>query len=170
MRRIPARTMVTLAIVALTVAGLAGTWLLRPHLQPNALDVVLPAVAVTGVLVRERWPVAALIAVMGATLAYYPYAKLDGPLIFLPFVVLYTAAERGHLVPAIAVGATGLIAMGLGETGEVRHVDDSAFLMISGWVVAAIAAGSVSRNRGRYLREAERRAREAEQNREAEAR
>ncbi|GGM86146.1 two-component sensor histidine kinase [Thermopolyspora flexuosa] len=170
MRRIPARTMVSLAIVGTTVAGLVVTWLLRRDLQPNALDVLLPLVAMGGVLVRERWPVVALVVVMAATLAYYPYSALDAPIIFLPFVALFTAAERGHLVPAIAIGATGLIVMGLGETGEVRHVDDSAFMMISGWVVAAIAAGSVSRNRSRYLQEAERRAREAEQNREAEAR
>src|SRR5690606_22363270 len=105
-----------------------------------------------------------------ATVAYYPYAKLDGPLIFLPFLALFTAAERGHLVAAIATGSAALLAMGLGEAGEVRHVDDSAFVMITGWVVAAIAAGSVSRNRRAYLREAKRRVREAEQGREAEAR
>src|SRR5690606_5127288 len=136
------------------------TRLMRPDVPVNILDVLLPLIAVIGVLLRERWPVATLIVVTAATLAYYPWSSLDGPLVFLPFVVLYTAAEHGHLVAAIATGAVALFVMGLGEAGAVRHVDDSTFMMITGWVVAAIAAGSVSRNRRAYLREAEQRVRE----------
>jgi len=170
MRRMRTSTMASLAVVSVTVAGIIVTRLMRPDVPVNILDVLLPLIAVIGVLLRERWPVATLIVVTAATLAYYPWSSLDGPLVFLPFVVLYTAAEHGHLVAAIATGAVALFVMGLGEAGAVRHVDDSTFMMITGWVVAAIAAGSVSRNRRAYLREAEQRVREAEQSREAEAR
>jgi Signal transduction histidine kinase len=170
MRRMRASTMTSLAIVSVTVAGIIVTYFMRPDVPVNVLDVLLPLVAVIGVLLRERWPVGTLVVVTAATLAYYPWSSLDGPLVFLPFVALYTAAEHGHLAAAIATGATALFVMGLGEAGEVRHVDDSTFMMITGWVVAAIAAGSVSRNRRAYLREAEQRLREAEQSREAEAR
>lgn len=170
MRRVSRGTAVSLAVVGVTAVALAGVWLIRGETRVGVLDVVLPVVAMAGTLLRERWPVVALVVVTAATLAYYPLSTLDAPIIFLPFVVLFTAADRGHLVAAIVTGATGLLAMGLGETGDVRHVDDSAFAMIAGWVVAAIAAGSVSRNRRAYLQEAERRVREAEQGREAEAR
>ncbi|MEV5408228.1 sensor histidine kinase [Thermopolyspora sp. NPDC052614] len=162
--------MVSLAVVGVTAVAMVVMWLIRADVRVDALDVVLPVVAMMGVLLRERWPVVALVVATGATLAYYPLSSLDGPIIFLPFVALFTAADRGHLAAAIVTGATAVLAMGLGETGDVRHVDDSAFAMIAGWVVAAIAGGSVSRNRRAYLQEAERRVREAEQGREAEAR
>ncbi|WP_261808911.1 sensor histidine kinase [Nonomuraea sp. C10] len=170
MRRLPGSTVMSLAVVAVAVVALAVTWVVRADRHPGVLDVVLPVVAMAGVLFRERCPVGALVAVMGATVAYYPFTSLDAPIIFLPFLVLYTAADRGHLIAAIATGSVALLAMGLGESGEVRHVDDSTFVMIAGWVVAAIAGGSVARNRRAYLREAEQRAHEAERGKEEEAR
>ncbi len=163
-------TLISVVVVAAMLLGVLATWIIRPDRQPNVLDVVLPLVAAAGVLLRKRYPVAALVVVSVAVVAYYPFARLDGPLIFVPFLVLYTAADHGHLIAAIATGAASLLLMGLGETGDVRHVDDSALAMIAGWVVAAIAAGSVSRNRRAYLQEADRRVREAEHGREEEAR
>ncbi|MFG1948847.1 sensor histidine kinase [Nonomuraea sp. NPDC048826] len=170
MRKLPASTVMSLVVVAVTVLAFAVTWVIRDDLELRVIDVVLPVVALAGVLLRERWPVGALITVIAATLAYFPLSSLDAPIIFLPFVVLYTAAERGHLIAAVTTGSVALLAMGLGETGDVRHVDDGAFIMIAGWVVAAIAAGSVTRNRRAYLQEAERRVREAEHGKEEEAR
>ncbi|MEV4105048.1 sensor histidine kinase [Nonomuraea sp. NPDC049649] len=171
MRRLPSSTIASLVIVVVTVLVLVVTWVVRAGLGPGVLDVVLPAVALAGVLVRERHPVVALVVVVAATGLYFPFSALDAPIIYLPFVVLYTAAERGHLIAAIATGSVALLAMGLGEvSGSTRHVDDGTFVMITGWVVAAIAAGSVTRNRRAYLLEAERRAREAEYGKEEEAR
>jgi signal transduction histidine kinase len=163
-------TLISLVTVVTILVGVAVAWVIRAERQPNILDVVLPVVAAAGVLARKRHPVAALVVVMTAVLLYYPLARLDGPLIFVPFLVLYTAADQGRMVAAVATGAASLLLMGLGETGDVRHVDDSALAMIAGWVVAAIAAGSVSRNRRAYLREAEQRVRDAEHGKEEEAR
>jgi signal transduction histidine kinase len=170
MRRLTTGTVGSLAVIVVVVAAVAITWAVRPDRQPNALDVLLPLIAMAGMLVRERYPVLALVVVSAAVVAYYPFARLDAPLIFLPFVVLYIAADRGRLIAAIATGAASLLAMGLGELQGTRHVDDSTFVMIAGWVVAAIAAGGVTHNRRAFLREAEQRVRDAEHSKEEEAR
>jgi signal transduction histidine kinase len=170
MRRLTTGTVGSLAVVVVVLAAVAVTWAVRPERQPNVLDALLPLIATAGILLRKRYPVVALVVVSAAVVAYYPFAKLDAPLILLPFVVLYTAADRGHLIAAIATGAASLLAMGLGEVQGTRHVDDSTFVMIAGWVVAAIAAGGVTQNRRAFLREAERRVRDAERGKEEEAR
>lgn len=170
MRRLTTGTVGSLAVIVVVLAAVAVTWAVRTDRQPNVLDALLPLIAAAGVLLRERHPVPALVVVSAAVVAYYPFAGLDAPVILLPFVVLYTAADRGHLILAVATGAASLLAMGLGETTGTRHVDDSMFVMIAGWVVAAIAAGGVTRNRRAFLQEAERRVRDAEQGKEEEAR
>ncbi|GAA3571574.1 sensor histidine kinase [Nonomuraea rosea] len=170
MRRPSKSTIASLAVIAAVLAGTLLTFVIRTGRPPNALDVVLPIAAFGGLLIRRRHPIAGLIIVAVSVTAYYPWAALDGPLIVLPFVALYTAADRGHLTAAIATGGALLLAMGFGEAGGVRHVDDSMFMMIAGWVVAAIAFGGVTRNRRAYLQEAERRALDAEHSKEEEAR
>ncbi|MEV1169314.1 sensor histidine kinase [Nonomuraea sp. NPDC049784] len=170
MRRPSTSTIVSLVVIAATLVGTVVTYAFREDAQPNVLDVVLPVIACCGLLLRERYPVGALILVMVCVGIYYPYAGLDGPLAILPFVALYTAADRGHLTAAIAVGAASLLGMGIGETGGVRHVENSLFLMIAGWEVAAVAFGGVTRSRRAYLRAVEQRALEAEHSKEEEAR
>ncbi|GAA3151959.1 sensor histidine kinase [Nonomuraea roseoviolacea] len=170
MRESRTGTPVSVGVVAVVLGVTLVTALVGPHPPLNALDLILPLAAGAATLARLRHPVAALVVVTAAVVAYYPFARLDGPLLVLLFVVLYTTADRGHLVAAGAVGAAALLALGFGESGDVRHIDDSMFLSIMGWVVACIAFGGVTRNRRAYLQEAERRAREAEHGREAEAR
>ncbi|MGP3959229.1 sensor histidine kinase [Nonomuraea sp. 3N208] len=170
MRRPPTSTIVSLAAIAAVLAGLLITYAFRSDRQLNALDVVLPITAFAGLLARRRYPVTALIVVAASVAVYYPRAGLDGPLIVLAFMILFTAADQGHLIAAITVGAVLLLGMGLGELGGQRHVDDSMFIAIAGWVVAAIAFGGVTRNRRAYLEEAERRAIDAEHGKEEEAR
>ncbi|MEV6155559.1 sensor histidine kinase [Nonomuraea sp. NPDC052129] len=170
MRRLSASTIVSVAVIIVTLAGTVATSFFQPALTPNALDIVLPLVASAGVLARRRYPVVAMIVVLATVAFYYPFARLDGPILIMAFVVLYTAADLGHLIAAIAAGATTMLAMGLGETGGTRHVDDSMFIMITGWVVAAVAGGGVTRNRRAYLREAEQRVLDALRGKEEEAR
>ncbi|MEV4802436.1 sensor histidine kinase [Nonomuraea sp. NPDC049421] len=170
MSRLSTGTIVSLAICAAVLAGLVVTYVTRRPVELNALDVVLPLAACGALLARRRHPVAAVIVAAASTVAYYPYAKLDGPLIVVIFVALYTAADRGHLAAAVATGAAALLAMGYGESGGVRHVDDSMFIMIAGWVVAAIAFGGVTRNRRAYLEAARQLALDALRTKEEEAR
>ncbi|MDP4505993.1 sensor histidine kinase [Nonomuraea turcica] len=169
MRRPSTSTIVSLVAIAAVLAGLLITYAFRADRQLNRLDVVLPIIACAGLLARRAYPVAALIVVAVSVAIYYPWAGLDGPLIVLAFMVLYTAADRGRLIAAITVGAVLLLGMGIGELDGPRHVDDSMFVAIAGWVVAAIAFGGVTRNRRAYLEEAERRAIDAEHSKEEEA-
>jgi signal transduction histidine kinase len=169
MRRPSTSTIVSLVAIAAVLAGVLITYAFRSDRQPNGLDVVLPIIACAGLLARRVYPVAALIVVAVSVAVYYPWAGLDGPLLVLAFMVLYTAADRGHLIAAITVGAVSLLGMGIGELDGPRHVDDSMFVAIAGWVVAAIAFGGVTRNRRAYLEEAERRAIDAEHSKEEEA-
>ncbi|MFI7705888.1 sensor histidine kinase [Nonomuraea sp. NPDC049480] len=170
MRKPPPSTIASLVAIGAVLVGTLLAYAFRGAVQPNVLDVVLPLAAFAATLARRRYPVAALIVVAVSVAAYYPWARLDGPILVLAFVVLYTAADRGALTAAIATGATLLLGMGLGETGGIRHVDDSLFVAIAGWVVAAIAFGGVTRNRRAYMMEAERRAADAERTMEEEAR
>ncbi|WP_431932320.1 sensor histidine kinase [Nonomuraea jabiensis] len=170
MRKPSTSTIVSLVVIAGLLVGMAITYATRGQTQINALDVVLPVIACGGLLLRERYPVGALLLVMVCVAAYYRYAGLDGPVVILPFVNLYTAAEKGHLTAAIAIGAASLLGMGIGETSGVRHVENSLFLMIAGWEVAAVAFGSVTRSRRLYLQAVEQRALEAEHGKEEEAR
>ncbi|WP_246075410.1 sensor histidine kinase [Nonomuraea terrae] len=170
MRRPSPSTIVSLVAIGGVLVWTLVAYALRGADRVNALDVLLPLVASGALLLRRRHPVAALVVVTTASAAYYPLAGLDGPVIVMAFVTLYTAADLGHLIAAVAVGAVALLAMGLGETGGTRHVDDSMFLMIAGWVVAAIAFGGVTRNRRAYLTEARQHALDALRSKEEEAR
>ncbi|MEV4086807.1 histidine kinase dimerization/phosphoacceptor domain-containing protein, partial [Nonomuraea fuscirosea] len=171
MSRPSTSTIVTSVTIAVALIGTLASYAFFPRVNPlNALDLVLPLTAVCGLLVRERFPVAALIVVAASVVAYYPWATVDGPILVLLFVCLYSAADLGHLTAAIATGGASLLAMGIGESGGVRHVDDSLFLMIAGWVVAAIAFGGVTRNRRAYLEEARQHALDAVRSKEEEAR
>ncbi|MET7465957.1 sensor histidine kinase [Nonomuraea sp. NPDC005501] len=170
MRGSRAGTAMSLGVVAVVLGATLAIALFEQGPRPNALDLILPLVAGAATLARLRHPVAALVVVTAAVVAYYPFARLDGPLLILMFVVLYTAADRGHLVAAVATGAASLLALGYGESGDVRHISDGVFISIMGWVVACLAFGGVTRTRRAYLEEAERRAMEAEHGREEEAR
>ncbi|GAA2400602.1 sensor histidine kinase [Nonomuraea africana] len=160
---------VTIGMVAVIAAGCVLAVLVRPEASPNVLDVALPLIICGALFLRRRNPVAVLLVVMIACAVYYPFAGYDGPVMLAALLALYTAADLGHLAAAGTVAAALLLGMGMGETGEVRHVDDGLFLMIAGWLAAAVAAGGVTRNRRAYLQEVERRAAEAEHTKETEA-
>ncbi|MFD0469624.1 sensor histidine kinase [Nonomuraea thailandensis] len=168
MRRPSPSTIVSIVTIAAVLAG--SLFAFDGSGRLNVLDFVLPVIACAALLARERYPVAALVVVAVSVAAYYPYAGADGPLIVMLFVVLYTAADRGHLTAAVATGAAALLAMGFGETGGIRHVDNTTFVSITGWVVASIAFGGVTRNRRAYLSEARRHALDALLTKEEEAR
>ncbi|WP_240506793.1 sensor histidine kinase [Thermoactinospora rubra] len=165
------RTIVTIAIVVAVVVGTVLSAALRAHEPVNVLDFALPAVACAALFLRHRYPVAALVVITAATLVYYPYARLDGPMIILPIVALYTAADRGYLLAAIVTGGTALLLMGLGEiSSSQRHIDDTSFLIVAEGVVATIAAGGVTRNRRAYRAEMEHAKEEEAKRRETEER
>ncbi|GAA4093078.1 sensor histidine kinase [Nonomuraea soli] len=160
----------TIVVVAGVVLGTIITFLVRPDRTPNALDFVLPLIACTAMFFQKRYPVAVLIVVTLCTLAYYPYARMDGPMMALPVMALYSAAAQGYLLAAITTGATALLLMGLGELGGTRHVSNTGFIMIAEGMVATIAAGGVTRSWRAYRQEVDRRIAQEAQRGEAEER
>lgn len=160
MRRMSPSTIATAGVVAATLIGTVIAAIYQ-HKTPNVFDFVLPLVACVAIFWRNRHPVAVLIVVGLATFIYYPYAYIDGPFLLLTVLALYTAADQGHLLAAIVTGGAGLLAMGFGET-EVRHVNNTTFLIIAEGIVTTITVGGVTRNRRAYRNEVRERVLEAE--------
>ena len=96
----------------LAVVMLVGTYF-ASHGQPDRRDldvwaVALLVLAAAPLVLRRRYPVATLVVVFGATLAYMALGYASGP-VWLPLVVAYvTAVLQGHRVGALVVGAAGL--------------------------------------------------------------
>lgn len=168
MRRMSPSTIATAAVVAATLIGTVVSAFYQQK-TPNVLDFVLPLAACGAIFLRNKHPVAVLIVVALATFAYYPYARVDGPLLLVTVLALYTAADQGHLLAAIATGAAGLLAMGFGEAGA-RHVDNTVFLIIAEGIVTTITIGGVTRNRRAYRNEVHQRALDAERSHAEEVR
>jgi len=88
----------------------------------------------------------------------------------LPLVIaLFTAVSLGRRAPAIVVTALFLAAFLIGRALSDGHASE-ALPFVSGWMVAVLVAGEVSRSRRDYFAEARRRAVEAERTREEEMR
>ncbi|MDP9864756.1 MULTISPECIES: sensor histidine kinase [Streptosporangium] len=171
LRRIPIETVVTALVILGVLGGSAVMARLRPEVTPNAWDYAMPLVACAAVAMRRRLPIPALLLAVAAAGLYYPLAHLDGWIFLAVLLTLFTAADLGHLAAAATITLMSLLAVVLGEANSpIRHLDDSQFLLLGGWVLATLAMGGVSRNRRAYLTEARRRVAEAERTREEEAR
>ncbi|NYI07348.1 sensor histidine kinase [Allostreptomyces psammosilenae] len=163
-----------LALVAAVAVVCAATALLAVRDGRSATGLFTPLdclalVAVPGALqLRRRHPVAVGMFTLLASILYFPSSSVDAPVLLAFVVALYTVAARGNLTAAVILGALALLAVVYGEVSGsgTRNVDDIALFMFTGWLVAVIAVGGVVNNRRAYLREAERRAADAERGRE----
>ncbi|MEU0534369.1 sensor histidine kinase [Amycolatopsis tolypomycina] len=148
---------------ALVVAGLSG-----PHRSPG-LDVLGYAALAAGglaLVVRRRAPVAVLAATAVAALAYQ-VAGFEVPVVAYLFAV-YAAVRAGHRIAAVVASVLMLVAVPLALLVSGVHDTGAAFtqsrdVLQLAWLIAAGAAGEA-------LRQAERRADEAERTREETAR
>jgi signal transduction histidine kinase len=148
---------------ALLVTGVSG--------QPSSTDrdVLGYALLTAGGLAlaaRRRAPVAVL-AVSGLCAVSYQAAGFDVPAVAYLFAV-YAAVRAGHRAAAVAASLTVLAALPLAALASGLHDTGEAFAQARGaleiaWLIAAGAAGEA-------LRQAERRADEAERTREETAR
>ncbi|MBB6434200.1 sensor histidine kinase [Streptomyces candidus] len=133
----------------------------------------LTAVGCGALYFRRRWPVAVAVVTLLACAAYYPLNVYDGPLMVTFALALYTASAEGRLVPAVALAAATLLAVGFGEAGRSeghRQVDNVSLAMLAGWLISLVALGRVQHTRAAYLHEVEQRALAAEREQEARAR
>ncbi|MER5218769.1 sensor histidine kinase [Streptomyces flaveus] len=148
---------------ALLVTGLSGQ-----HSATN-LELLGYALLVAGGLalaVRRRAPVPVL-AVTGLCAVGYQATGFDVPAVAYLFAV-YAAVRAGHRILTIAASVTMLAALPLAALASGLHDTGEAFAQARGalelaWLIAAGAAGEA-------LRQAERRADEAERTREETAR
>ncbi|MFC4607274.1 sensor histidine kinase [Streptomyces maoxianensis] len=147
----------------LLVTGLSGQ-----HSATN-LDLLGYALLTAGGLAlaaRRRAPVPVL-AVTGLCAAGYQTAGFDVPAVAYLFAV-YAAVRAGHRTITVAASVTMLAALPLAALASGLHDTGEAFAQARGalelaWLIAAGAAGEA-------LRQAERRADEAERTREETAR
>ncbi|MYS93565.1 MULTISPECIES: sensor histidine kinase [Streptomyces] len=152
--------------------GVAGTLLVTGVSgQPSATDRDLLGYALLtagglALAARRRAPVAVL-AVTGLCAIAYQAAGFDVPAVAYLFAV-YAAVRAGHRVAAVAASLTVLAALPFAALASGLHDTGEAFAQARGaleiaWLIAAGAAGEA-------LRQAERRADEAERTREETAR
>lgn len=124
------------------------------------------------VVIRDRFPRAALLAVVVLSAAYVTLGLPGGFFTVSLAVMLWSAVAAGHRILAFVGAASVVAALALaglvGVSGHAADADGPVWL--AGWLVAAYVLGEVSRSRRRYVEEVEGRALEAERTREEEAR
>lgn len=110
--------------------------------------------AVCGALLfRRRFPVAVGWFTVPATGAYYLLSDIDGPLVVVPVVALYAIAAQGRVRAAVAMAAVMVIGMFAGTLAGNSDVNGTAVFMLTGWLVAVVALGSVRHGRVAYAEE-----------------
>lgn len=119
--------------------------------------------------VRRHWPALAIVCFCAAALAHTAVSDGDSPLwIAVGFAIFAAVArEERSRADVIAVWMTPLAFF----FANFVLVDDAQFrdVLDIGWLGVAAAAGAAVRNRRRYTREVETRAKYAEETRELEA-
>jgi signal transduction histidine kinase len=148
---------------ALLVTGLSGE---RSAAGLDLFGYVLLVAGGLALAARRRAPVAVL-AVTGLCAVGYQAAGFDVPAVAFLFAV-YAAVRAGHRIVTVAGSVAVLAALPLAALASGLHDTGEAFAQARGvlelaWLVAAGAAGEA-------LRQAERRADEAERTREETAR
>jgi signal transduction histidine kinase len=147
----------------LLVTGLAGQ---RSATIPDLLGYVLLTAGGLALAARRRAPVLVL-AVTGLCAVGYQAAGVDVPAVAYLFAV-YAAVRAGHRAITVVASVIMLAALPLAAMASGLHDTGEAFAQARGalelaWLIAAGAAGEA-------LRQAERRADEAERTREETAR
>ncbi|MER6590510.1 histidine kinase [Micromonospora purpureochromogenes] len=148
---------------ALLAAGLSGQ---QSATNVDLLGYALLAAGGLALAARRRAPVPVL-AVTGVCAVGYQAAGFDVPAVAYLFAV-YAAVRAGHRIITVAASVTLLAALPLAALASGLHDTGEAFAQARGaleiaWLIAAGAAGEA-------LRQAERRADEAERTREETAR
>jgi signal transduction histidine kinase len=156
-------------VIAVGVAtALLVTGLSEQHsaTNPDLLGYALLTAGGLALALRRRAPIAVLV-VAGLSAVGYQAAGFDVPAVAYLFAV-YAAVRAGHRTITVAASVTMLAALPLAALASGLHDTGEAFARARGaleiaWLIAAGAAGEA-------LRQAERRADEAERTREETAR
>ncbi|MFJ9638062.1 sensor histidine kinase [Streptomyces sp. NPDC101178] len=121
---------------------------------PSLIASWLLITAVCGALLfRRRYPVAVGWFTVVATGGYHLLSSVDGPLVVVPIVALYAIAAQGRLRAALAMASVMVIGMSAGTLLGDSDVNGTAVFMLTGWLVAVVALGSVRHGRLAYAEE-----------------
>lgn len=134
-------------------------------------DVVAGCLAFALIAARRRWPLPVFGVVTVATAAFNVHAALVGPLLAASVICTYTVASRADRRIAVAAGAitvvTVYIAVVIGAGRSWSAPQNGAIVV---WGGMAVVVGDAARIRQGNLKAVEGRARQAEHNRDEEAR
>ncbi len=152
-------------IVGGTYGGLSSSGF--PERPLDTLGLALITVSSLALAFRRSAPLPVGTITVACVVAYHAW-RYPGIFATAPALMsIYTAAVLGRrrlavrLAVAMAVGVYGLIAL-----ADVDPAPDGGFTLLSGWLVAMVVLGEMTRNRRAYLNEVEERAIEAERTRE----
>ncbi|WP_406045180.1 sensor histidine kinase [Micromonospora sp. NBC_00898] len=157
-------------VVLGVIVGAGATSATEP--STHALDAagcLLLIVAASALAARRASPVPATVVATAAFLVYYGRDYPVPVLAALPATItIYTLASLSYRWPAVA--ATAALSVGKLVAGWVRSGDPlhsvPEMLWVSGWLVAILIWGEVTRHRRAYLHEVHQRAIDAERTRE----
>ncbi|MBI0384625.1 histidine kinase dimerization/phosphoacceptor domain-containing protein, partial [Streptomyces albiflaviniger] len=88
-----------------------------------------------------------------ATGVYYLLSDIDAPLVVVPVVALYAIAAQGRMRAVVAMAAAMVIAVSVGALAGNSDVNGTAVFMLTGWLIAVVALGSVRHGRVAYAEE-----------------
>ena len=154
------------ADIALTVGLLCFVWLSISVERgpPNVGAAILAAAIVAPLLVRRRWPLAALAVCLAASAWYhllqYPHEAVIPPLVVALYTVAATGSRRRSLLLAAGIGVLVVVVMAAGHVGGPAEASG-----VIGWIGLAVALGEVARSRAAMLSTVEDRAARAERER-----
>lgn len=122
----------------------------------------IPSLAVSWLLIttvcgallfRRRYPVAVGWSTVVATGVYYLLSDIDAPLIVVPVLALYAIAAQGRMRAVVAMAAAMVSGVSVGALSGNGDVNGTAVFMLTGWLVAVVALGSVRHGRVVYTEE-----------------
>lgn len=150
------RADVALVGVVLVLVGVAEGQRLGPDWDATASVIgswCLAVVVCAALPLRRRLPVAVGWFTVIGTGAYYLVSTVDGPLVLVPIAALYALAARGRIQASIAMAAVMVIGVGAGVLAGTGDVNGTAVFMLTGWLVAVVALGTMRHGRLAYAEE-----------------
>ncbi|WP_343034298.1 sensor histidine kinase [Streptomyces sp. Tue 6075] len=156
--RLPAGRHADLALagIVLVLCGVAEGQRLGAQWHATTSLVVswLLAVLVCAALpMRRRHPVAVGWFTVLGTGAYHLLSTVDGPLVVIPIAALYALAAQGRIQVSIGLAAVMVIGVGAGALAGTGDVTGTAVFMLTGWLVAVLALGTMRHGRLAYAEE-----------------
>jgi signal transduction histidine kinase len=168
--RVGARDVALTAVLLVGTVGAAAVPLISTSARPlDPLGVGLVTAIVLPVVVRNRWPVAALLVSSAFAALYHVLDYPHDEAMPAALVLIYTVAlhcSRAWL--AATLGAVVVTALGTALTSGAE-TPDLDMMTTLGWLLAAAALGIAARAQRVAVRVANERAERAEQDREQEA-